>query len=730
MKNNYKIIAKFEYNNNKYFIANVNDSRNVLVKYNENKKIETKFCDEEYELVNLVYNSLCINKDKSVYIKDETIDSNSYKIYYDINSKNYFWNSKNNEEINRILNFKYNNMIDTYFSDYKKKEDELVSKIEELLQELREEYLGKLDKFDSNVVNNNQQNTNITEDDKDKTINESESKLDKKENEKPEEQGDQINDEDKQEKIAELPEDENEENSKEQDEEKLEDSHKPMQTVEDDKIVRPLWVMMDLDNKKIKTETETETEIENETETQPETETEPEPEPESVNHDLDDDVDIEEIGNIVRQIKKQKAELRAESHIANDNEKIAQEKTKEENVEYFTKLVRFKKRVVPILVSAVMTFGVFSPIFGANGRKEEKIKQQIVGKNETVENVEKKKYNYSELAQALEENPYLTQEEKDFISKFKIIFDEDNKYMDLDMIDNRYRTLKISYSNENKFGNNDKHLTVAGSYNETTNQITMNGVSNFKEADKKDFAHELGHVTQKNSQRYIMELINEMYTREKLRKMKEQKILDPELFEDNTNTNSNFGNGYSNHMYIGYIFASLMDKEALKEYQYTCDDKVLVDRLCQIDANVPDDVAIKNAYQLLECIDSLRIWNRDKQIFEIDIKAEESCKEKLNYYFLQKNGKNIEEDLNCVIQKAYYNDNVYSAIEKTLLDEMKNGERSLDSVRTILPRTYFSDEHNTALILFNSNKIEITDDLCEKYRQNYIKLERGIDYER
>ena len=604
MKNNYKIIAKFKYHNNKYFIANLNDSKNVLVKYNEEKKIETEFTDEEYSLLNLICNSLCIDTSNSVYIKDEIINNNLYKIYYDTNSKNYFWNS-DNEEANKILNFKYNNMIDTFY-----------------IREMDEEQ-----------------------------------------------------------QIAEI-----------------------------EKIIKPLLEILDKDNENIENQELTESEI-------------------------------VRTRKIVEHIKKQREAIEAQKqynimqpkedddvrkNINKDSkEKLETNNEKQEKFSYYTKMIRFKKKTIPILVSAIMAFGAFSPVFGANGRRIEKIEQQPI---ETIEETVKSEYKYSELAQSLAENPYLTQEEKDFISKFQLGINEDNEYINLDMIYDRFRTLKISYEKDAETEKKDNYMILAGTYNEIENQITMNGAYDFQEADKKDLAHELGHVMQESSQRYIMELINEMYTREKLRKLKENGTLEPELFEDSTNSNSNFGNGYSNHIYIGYIFASLMDEETLKKYQYSCNDKLLADKLVQIDKSVPQDVALSNAYQLLESIDRLRVWNSEKNIFEINPEAEEECREKLNYYYLQKTGKNIEEDLNCVIYKPYYDKNVYSTIEVTL----QNEDNSIDLLhRSVLPKSYFSGEHKNAIIAFNeSTQIEITDELCEKYRQNYIQIERGTDYER
>ena len=666
MKNSYKIVAKFEYNNNKFFITLVNDSKLVLVKYNENKNISTEFSDEEYELLNIVYKSLLIDKKESVYIKDEKIGNTLYKIFYDAKSKNYFWdsiNGANNEDDNRILNNKYNKMTCIYYLE----DENSIDKIDELLKEA-------LDKLDNIKVKEKENKDTIDEEEL------QEVKLDSEAQEEIEEV------------IEEKTITENEEIQQDETEEIVAEDEKEDDELLEDKIKK---AMQDIKIKRT---------LENFQKT-------------VSFHQGDATQDKNEKELTIRLRKINPEELDEEN-----------ENSKKEDKLYISKYVKFKKKIIPILISSTMALTpiIDAIVLGAQGRKEEKVsKESSSNMNQFFEKFEREfHYDYSKIEQAIDSNDNLADEEKDYLKKYKIVFDQDHAYMDLELIESRLETLKINYNNEYESDETQNYSLLAGTYNEETNEITMNGANEFESVNKADLAHELFHVWQNGSQRYIMELINEGYKREKLREMKDSEILSEEDFSENIGEYSNFGNGYDQHMYIYYILASMIGEDAIKEYQYSCDDEVIVSKLCKIDKNFEPNIKKQNAYKLLRSIDDLRVWDEKKQEYTINPEAEEKCKKRLNYYYSQKNGINIEEDLNCVIHKMYYNDNTYKAIETTLTNT--TDKSSLGVWKKILPKTYLSDDHPTALIIFNSSDdpvtIEITDELCEKYKQNYKKV--------
>lgn len=767
MKNTYKIVAKFEYNTNKYFIAMVNNSKVVLVKYDKNKTISTDFSDEEYELLNIVYNSLCIDRETSVYIKDEKVKNNLYKIYYDTNSKIYFWDSINNvndEECNKILNFKYNNMINTYFLDDEKTDDEQekISSIVSELEDLEKESLAKIAKLlgSDEKVNYTYQPKEKTQEEQSEetkqTLEAGEKNQTKAIEESEQNDGTETVEETKQEDptkvIGETRKKDETETIEETRQEEPTEQTEEEQSEEDKKVDKGAYYwksIIDLEEEETSTG---EDEIVPQEETTVEnalkgefTELVNTSKENAEDVDKTEENDEESLEDRIKKAKVQAKEQRIVQIIASrlqeepteqEQQEIEEMPTTKQQIddktkksvtsnEYYTKYIKFKK-LLPIYVSASMIATTFLPVIGSQGRSESHIVKNSVS---SVDEKQEVSYDYEEIRQALMENPYLTVEEKTFISKFKFVFDEYHEYMDLNLIASRYKTLKINYNRDYQQENSESFSVLVGTYNEETNETTMNGAESFEDVKKADFAHEYGHVLQDGSQRYTMELINEAFKREMLRKAKEEEKLKPELFEDNTNTYSNFGNGYSEHLYIYYILASMMDKESLRNYQFKCDDEILVSQLCKIDNNVDSKTAKQNAYQLLTYIDNLRIWDEESQMYKINSQAENQCLEKLNYYFVQKNGMNIEEDLNCVIHKLYYSEDTYAAVEKTLLDSISSttdiSDATLGTWRTVLPKTYFSDDHKNASITFNSPEfvtIEITDELCEKYRENYLQI--------
>ena len=719
MKNMYRIVAKFEYNNNKYFIALVNGRNVVLVKYDENKNISTSFSDEEYKLLNIVYNSLLINKDKSVYIKDLKVKDILYKIYYDTQSKNYFWESVNgidNEECNRILNFKYNNMKCVYYLDDKDNEDEKDSKAKknltafDELERIAEETLASLEKWElKKEIEIKEQEDQIDESKNDETEKESEiSEVEIDGNQTEPEQPETF------EEISEI--------SEEVEEEKTEESIVD-ETLKEAVIDEDLEDILDEEDAK---EEELEQIVENiETNVEENIEETLDVEEQENSKDNFDQPLDEIIKQVVAIVQKQKIEqdLQKMKELEEEKRREQQRKVKEKKLEYHRKFVRFKKKIVPIMVSSTMLLAplINLPVVGSQGRKENNVLQSMTEDSKKINN-----YDYEKIKSAIQDNPYLGSEEKEFLYKLKLVFDEDYKYMDLDLIEERLNSLKVSYNDDYVASKTDNFSFVGGTYNEFENRISINGASDFETSNIVDFVHETFHVFQQSSQRYVMELFNEGYKREKLRELKDKGILDEKSFMDSTNTYSNFGTGYSDDLYVYYTLASLMDEKSIKEYQYTCDDKIIVNELMKIDKKSSKDEATKNAYQLLDSIDELRIWDEETRCYRTNSEAKDDVFEKLNYYYVQKNGINLDEDLKFVIHNMYASDKTYGALEKTLLDEIDIQENGTNKIfgpwRTIVPRTYLTNNYEYSSITFNSPEmitIEIDDELCEKYQKNY-----------
>ena len=111
MKNG-QLIATFTHNNKKFEII-YDDYKLRCDCYDEKGQRQFKFSKEEISVIVEVVKSLKINENKSSYVRNECVNGKIYKIYYDSQSRNYFWKSDDDIDIagdNVFLNGKYNNI--------------------------------------------------------------------------------------------------------------------------------------------------------------------------------------------------------------------------------------------------------------------------------------------------------------------------------------------------------------------------------------------------------------------------------------------------------------------------------------------------------------------------------------------------------------------------------------------------------------------------------------------
>ena len=269
-----------------------------------------------------------------------------------------------------------------------------------------------------------------------------------------------------------------------------------------------------------------------------------------------------------------------------------------------------------------------------------------------VQKYKNRAYDYEKIKSAIDSNSNLSDSEKNFISKIKFYFDENYQYMDIDKIIERLSSLKIKYV-EGECENTE----IKGTYSIENNIITMYNAKCFDEVDLSVYTHELLHVLQmSNSDRLTVELTNELASREILRRLDEQGLIEnSSIFENGLGKHSNYGTGYDPCMKVEYLLASLLTQEQIKLYQCLTDEDVIVDALMEIDskcdtqeANVEKRI---NAVNLLDKIDSLREYN-DKGEAKIAY-TEEKYKEiydMIDSYYMKKYNKSIEESFSVGIE--------------------------------------------------------------------------------
>ena len=114
------LVAFFEYQKTKYYIYLLNNKRILFLKSNKYNKFTSNLTQKETKILTKIYKSLLIDKNKSTYIKDITVNNNIYNLYFDNNNHNYFWlptNNKYNELDNKYLNFNYNHQPEIIYSE-------------------------------------------------------------------------------------------------------------------------------------------------------------------------------------------------------------------------------------------------------------------------------------------------------------------------------------------------------------------------------------------------------------------------------------------------------------------------------------------------------------------------------------------------------------------------------------------------------------------------------------
>lgn len=433
-----------------------------------------------------------------------------------------------------------------------------------------------------------------------------------------------------------------------------------------------------------------------------------------------------------------------------DNENIL-----EDNNKFINRVVKLGKKALFVMVSAGISLTAIANLSVANQYYDSRTKNTEYGvKNDSFgqlnffEIINQKQYDFDDIKKAIKDNKNLTDSEKEFLYKLKFVFDENYKYMNLELILDRLSGLEIEYIKDN-----NESRQIVGMYCINDNKIKIYGTESLEDANLSDFLHEFFHVLQEyGTNRLTLELTNELTTREVLRRMNEMGLIeDNKQFLNNLKKCSNYGNGYEPCMRVEYLFADLLSKETIQAYQFGCTDDILVNALLEIDEKSSNSRTNKEmeerAYKLLDSIDDLLKYdeNGNKDIDYTDEKYKEIYNQ-IDYYYKAKNGISMEETLKSDIFKYDFkyisidygtSEESIKAGEETLLDEvpseMHNEEErvAFDFYKYVLPKTYLSDIHPNAIIMFGfpeTVEIEITDELDNRYKENYKKYREKLEH--
>lgn len=382
------------------------------------------------------------------------------------------------------------------------------------------------------------------------------------------------------------------------------------------------------------------------------------------------------------------------------------------------RMLMYKKLLIMSLMSSTLA------LTGCNSNNNEvpltNVAEDFTYEDTDVESInviksdlENTKYDYNVILSAIDSNSNLNDMEKEFLKNLKFVFDENYKYMALGLIESRIENLKINY---NEFSND----SIGGKYDGAANEINMYECKNFEDCNKCDLLHEIMHIFQfETDYGMTSELSNEFFSREVMRRLYENNIISEEELLNNTNSEFlKFGRGYEKYINIYYLIAELVDEETLRKYQFVPDNKVIIDGICD---NCNNILECENAERVISLLDSHNI-NNEKDL--------EECLEYLNYYFVEKKGYEINENINYLLLLSnkktgsipYCSDEEYKILEDIIVEntviEQPEKNPCCVIIRNYIPKTYLSDSHKNSILTYSGpslTDIEITDKIVLDY---------------
>lgn len=259
-------------------------------------------------------------------------------------------------------------------------------------------------------------------------------------------------------------------------------------------------------------------------------------------------------------------------------------------------------------------------------------------------------YNWREIEQAIDENPYLKQNEKDFIKKFKCIFDSHHGYMNIPMVIDRLKTFRADYFE----GRIPFKPLASGVYYTELNHAYYANAYSIDDVHKWILIHEFIHVIAISSSGKSIEYVTDLATREFLIKLIENGEIKPKSeWYDSNGGLINYKTAYSHSCKLFYLLLNLVDEETRLKYLYQTDERLLAEALIKIDKTSNPNEAKSRAYNLVfEFSKSFEFPDSNIIVDKITHRdyTDQEIYNKLNYYYEMKFGHSIASDLNSVLE--------------------------------------------------------------------------------
>lgn len=274
-----------------------------------------------------------------------------------------------------------------------------------------------------------------------------------------------------------------------------------------------------------------------------------------------------------------------------------------EKGKYYNRFARIKNKLVPILMSATMSLSFISGCTVQGNDMQNSIQniETETTQTETTQPTtseydmlkEMKEYSWEKVQEIISQNENLSPEEKDFLYKFKFLFEEEHEYMNIQAIYERLKDLKFEYNINEPDINIVQQEGVAAAYFPLDQKIVFYKSKSWDDVSYSIAIHEFLHVLQSNGS-FLVEITAEGKTRElRERMIKEGLIKEGDLlakgylkekieneyrtflndpdFNLKYNSNILFQDkclGYNQSIWIYYALQNLVSKEMLDRAFY------------------------------------------------------------------------------------------------------------------------------------------------------------------
>lgn len=298
-------------------------------------------------------------------------------------------------------------------------------------------------------------------------------------------------------------------------------------------------------------------------------------------------------------------------------------------------------------------------------------------------------YTCEDIEQAVLDNEYLKEKEKDFILKyFKIIIDNID-YIDLTNLYSSISMLKIYYENENNnnYGLGDE---IMGAYFYSSNVIRLFTCDSFDKVDEEILLHELCHCFSYNYSK-IGSSISEAIT----------EILSAEYCNDLIKC-------YQYEKSATYALLELIGKEPILQFYFTGN----IDYIKNVLLNIIDDE--KLADDLINSIDNITTISNEYYNSKKEYKNDIATK-------LHFNNVNIYNIIDEYFQKKFgYSINDDEVMQSYLVDSGFSNLRN-SQYKEIIPKGYFNEEY-----IKNHNNVIKTYEYSY-YTQERLTIEEALE---